>query len=97
MGHWGHSRSLGPLELGLLRRKKTFLVPLTETERIPGTQALPLFPSVRTEPGAPCPEGGRRAVPPPLRAPTLALLHRLPWDGSGGQREALGSICPRSF
>lgn len=36
-------------------------------------------------------------MPPPLRAPTLALLHRLPWDGSGGQREALGSICPRSF
>lgn len=64
----------------------TFLVPLTERERIPGTWALPPFPSVRTQPSAPCQEAGAelcqgpRAAPPGLwGSPRPAFYPLLPW------------------
>lgn len=63
----------------------TFLVPLTERERIPGTWALPPFPSMRTKPGAPCQEAGAELcqgpswATPALGAPSPAFYPLLPW------------------
>lgn len=76
-------------------------MPLTETERIPGTRALPLFPSVSTKAGAPARKEGvklRRpsSKDPHLRPPPLAALGRVGGGagrrpgraGGGGQGEA---------
>lgn len=63
---------------------RTFLVPLTERERIPGTWALPPFPRVRTKPGAPCQEAGAELRHPGSGSPQPSLLSPCcPGEGSG--------------